>query len=300
MGTKQGGSPRLGKRARTAAPRRLGDGTGFPPDLQKKTRPYLLHDQCNLVAMFVLSSLCLAGLADAVDCWQVTLVFTVYIVLDLGWVLLVPESVPRYPGIITVHHVMTLALLLHPLRHPEDARFTCLDGLVELSTFFMIARRHCSGRLSAACNVLYWASTIALRFVLQPFLLYKFHDHTREYERNTRAVILVSQTFLCLFNFGCARRAAAAPAPLTRPAQAGCYRSERARLQAQVRERGQARRLRRGRGSVEVAWRMLSGSADAAACGAGAGCLRRARPVNTTLVGMLASACFQAAQSAPS
>jgi hypothetical protein len=79
-----------------------------------------------------------------------------------------------------------------------------LDGLVELSTFFMIARRHCAGRLSSACNALYWASTIALRFMLQPFLLLQFHTHSLNYEWSTRAMILGSQTFLCLFNFGCA------------------------------------------------------------------------------------------------
>ena len=40
--------------------------------------------------------------------------------------MLYPESLPRYPHIIMVHHVITLALLSHPLRFPQDAHFTCL------------------------------------------------------------------------------------------------------------------------------------------------------------------------------
>ena len=196
----EGAAPRA-KRPRTPIKRRLGDGTGFG-EKQAPTRPYLLHDQANLLCLPILCGLCFAGLADLVDCWNITLVFTVYIVLDLLWILVVPESLPRYPGIITVHHLITLALLSHPLRHPQDARFTCLDGLVELSTFFMIARRHCSGALSRAANAAYWASTVGLRFMLQPFLLFQFYEETRNYEARTRATVLGSQLFLCLFNFG--------------------------------------------------------------------------------------------------
>jgi hypothetical protein len=194
QGGKQPSSPRT-RRPRTKAPRRLGDGTGYgegpPLGTPTKTRPYMFHDRVNLVCLAVLSALCLGGLADWLDCWQVTVIFTGYIVLDLLWILIVPESLPRHPQIITVHHLVTLALLSHPLLVPQDARFTCLDGLVELSTFFMIARRHCAGRLSALCNALYWVSTVGLRFVLQPYLLYKFHLHTLNYESRTRATVLV-------------------------------------------------------------------------------------------------------------
>ena len=61
-----------------------------------------------------------------IDNYHVTLIFTAYIIFDLSWILLYPDALPRYPGIIMVHHVITLALLSHPLRFPKDAHFTCL------------------------------------------------------------------------------------------------------------------------------------------------------------------------------
>ena len=189
------------RQPRPRPPRRLGDGTGFE-DPAPKPRPYLLHDQANLVCLPLLCALCLAGLAELVDCWLITVIFTVYIVADLLWILVVPESLPRFPAIITVHHLITLALLSHPLRYPVDARFTCLDGLVEISTLFLIARRHCTGWLSTLCNWLYWGSTIALRFVLQPYLLMLFWRLAAKYPPHVRAVVIGSQTFLCIFNTG--------------------------------------------------------------------------------------------------
>lgn len=74
----------------------------------------------------------------------------------------------------TGHHVVTFLLLLFPLRFPAYANFTCWDGITELNTFFMIARRQwhsqrnlmhwcaaarrvqcaeCARRASAACPV---------------------------------------------------------------------------------------------------------------------------------------------------
>lgn len=193
--------PAPGRQPRPRPPRRLGDGTGFP-EAQPKPRPYLLHDQTNLVCLPILCALCVAGLADLVDCWAITVAFTLYIVVDLLWILIVPESLPRFPLIITVHHVITLALLSHPLRYPVDAHFTCLDGLVEISTFFLIARRHCKGLLSKACNWLYWGTTIALRFMLQPYLLWLFWRLAKPYPAHVKVVVIGSQTFLCFFNLG--------------------------------------------------------------------------------------------------
>ena len=173
-----------------------------------------------------------------VDNYQVTLIFTAYVIFDLSWILLYPDVLPRYPGVIMVHHIITLALLSHPLRFPQDAHFTCLarphvpdspplgrvagfavrggahiaqrsepkknapqDGMVELSTFCLIARRQCKvlsaaparpaqysflgflkhhsatpcaalqGWLSKLLNYGYWTGTITLRLGLQPYLL---------------------------------------------------------------------------------------------------------------------------------
>lgn len=192
-----------GKPARPRLRRVLNDGHGLPEDAKPaKTRPYVLHEQANLVLLPLLCVLCLGGLAGVFDAWLVTVAFTLYILADLAWIIIWPESLPRFPLVIKVHHLITLALLSHPLRFPADAHFTCLDGLVELSTFFMVARRQCTGRLSQVLNIAYWVGTLALRFGLQPFLLYRFYELTKAYKKRDRAVILISQACLCVFNLG--------------------------------------------------------------------------------------------------
>lgn len=64
-------------------------------------------------------------------------------------------------------------LLLFPLRYPHLARFTCWDGLVELNTLCLIARRQLRfGR--GVTGPLYWASFFPLRMGLYPYLLLRF------------------------------------------------------------------------------------------------------------------------------
>ena len=162
----------------------------------------MLHENANLLCLPLLCVLCFAGLAGLADCWLITVAFTAYIVGDLLWIFIWPESLPRFPLVIKVHHLITLALLSHPLRYPADAHFTCLDGLVELSTFFMVARRQCTGLLSDVLNALYWFTTIALRFGLQPWLLYRFVELASGYNPRDRFIVVASQACLCVFNIG--------------------------------------------------------------------------------------------------
>ena len=68
-------------------------------------------------------------------------VLLVYIVLDTLWVWRVPDALPSCPHVILTHHVATTALVMAPLFRPELAIFACLDGLVEVNTFFLILRR---------------------------------------------------------------------------------------------------------------------------------------------------------------
>lgn len=178
------------------------NGAHAPAATKAVSRQYEIHDRANLFLLPVLCVLCIAGLAGFIDCYTVTLIFTVYIIFDLSWIMLYPESLPRYPHVIMVHHVITLALLSHPLRFPKDAHFTCLDGMVELSTFCLVARRQCRGWMSKLLNYLYWTGTIALRLGLQPYLLILFWNVTRSYDSVDRFIIMASQSFLCVFNVG--------------------------------------------------------------------------------------------------
>ena len=53
---------------------------------------------------------------------------------------------------VSGHHVVTFLLLLFPLRHPAFANFTCWDGITELNTFFLIARRQWHSQR----NLMHW------------------------------------------------------------------------------------------------------------------------------------------------
>jgi len=68
-------------------------------------------------------------------------ILLVYIVVDTLWIWRVPDALPSCPHVILTHHVATTALVMAPLFRPELAIFACLDGLVEVNTFFLIARR---------------------------------------------------------------------------------------------------------------------------------------------------------------
>ena len=102
---------------------------------------YRLHDALNVPLVGALSSMCIAGLIGAMDAHLVTKIFITYIAIDTTWIAFSPSAVPRYAWAIVIHHVLTFMILLHPLRFPEHAIETCRDGIVELNTFFLIARR---------------------------------------------------------------------------------------------------------------------------------------------------------------
>lgn len=72
---------------------------------------------------------------------QVTNVFLVYIIADFLWIYIQPETLPSLQWLILGHHFVTFLLLTFPYRHPKFAHFTCWDGITEINTFFLIARR---------------------------------------------------------------------------------------------------------------------------------------------------------------
>jgi hypothetical protein len=73
-----------------------------------------------------------------------------------------PDTLPSMPWIILAHHIITFLLLLFPLRHPEYANFTCWDGLTEINTFFLIARRQVPEHFRLL-NGIYWVTFFPFR-----------------------------------------------------------------------------------------------------------------------------------------
>ena len=87
-----------------------------------------------------ITSRCIVSLLNVVPA-QVTYLFILYVLADFLWILVQPATLPSLHTVILGHHVVTVLLLTFPLRHPGFAHFTCWDGLTELNTFFLVARR---------------------------------------------------------------------------------------------------------------------------------------------------------------
>ena len=72
---------------------------------------------------------------------QVTKLFLGYIAFDFVWIAIQPSTLPSLQGLILFHHFVTFLLLTFPYRNPAFSHFTCWDGITEINTFFLIARR---------------------------------------------------------------------------------------------------------------------------------------------------------------
>lgn len=134
------------------------------------------------------------------DPYKVSVLFIAYIVADFVWIWFERDAVPSLPNVILLHHAVTFALLCFPLRYPEElAVFTCWDGLCEINTFFLIARRQWKP-LRRPLSVLYWATFFPLRIFLYPFMLLRFYQQMQTHPVWEMLVVCGSQLLLIGFN----------------------------------------------------------------------------------------------------
>lgn len=172
---------------------------------KQRSLSYLLHDALNVPLVGALSFMCIAGIMGWMDVAIITKVFAVYIAVDTAWIVLSPSAVPRFASAIIFHHVLTLAILYHPLQHPEYHIETCRNGIVELNTFFLIVRRQLQrgSLLNIMCDVAYHL-TLSIRFIWQPYLIWHFYKISLlEAGVSTpmeRPFLVGTQVLLCAFN----------------------------------------------------------------------------------------------------
>jgi hypothetical protein len=159
----------------------------------------LFHDRVNLICLPILAAMSAAGLLGLYSPEKVTNMFVMYIVADFCWLYFEPEAIPSLHGVIYFHHFITLLLLLFPLVHKEFSSFTCLDGLTELNTFFMIARR-CWSSQRLLMHRMYWITYVPLRLILYPALLPRFWFVLEGFPMWERVGVVTCQFLLCLFN----------------------------------------------------------------------------------------------------
>lgn len=168
-------------------------------------RACIVHDQVNLALIPIIGALTIAGLVGAIDPAITTYAFLAYIALDSVWLLLQPDAVPSLPFVILFHHAVTAVLLCVPLAHPHLHWYTCVDGIVELNTMFLIARRQLPWRPARKlCSWLYWGSFLPMRCILYPVMVPVFLREMQLVEHapwwHTLACV-GAQVILCIFNY---------------------------------------------------------------------------------------------------
>lgn len=162
-------------------------------------RNSLIHDQFNLYVLPVLGLMALLGVLGLVDGMKTTAVFTLYILVDIAWLLLQPDAVPAMPHVIIFHHLIVLVLLAYPMRYPHFAIFCNWDGLVEINTFFLIAKRQVKD-WRWLYTPLFWISFFPTRFLIHPYLVLKFWQVTESCSLWERLLVTAAQLCLCGFN----------------------------------------------------------------------------------------------------
>lgn len=145
-----------------------------PLDMPKYNRRAIeLHDVVNLALIPVVALGTILGILGKVDPVIVSQGFLLYVLIDFIWLVIQPEAVPSLPNVILAHHVVTVVLLYFPLRYNELGIYTCIDGLCEINTFFLIARRQWP-KLRGAMDWMYWITFIPSRTICYPIMLYEF------------------------------------------------------------------------------------------------------------------------------
>jgi hypothetical protein len=119
------------------------EGKLAPPPDEGKDEARDLHDLGNLLALPVLLLIDANYLIyDTVEgYWLFFFTVLVYFVGDLTWVILVPKCVKSTLTIKT-HHTVSIFYLILPFSYPEYGMFLGYCMLVELNTWFLIARRY--------------------------------------------------------------------------------------------------------------------------------------------------------------
>ena len=110
-----------------------------------------------------------------------------------------PNCLPSIPRVVMFHHVVTILLLSIPLRLNQFHTYTCLDAVVEINTFFLVAKRQWPF-LRQTMHWAYWISFFPLRMVLYPYLAWHLCHELVGLPWYERIIAVGCQVILCGFN----------------------------------------------------------------------------------------------------
>jgi len=141
-----------------------------PPDLGKDDARDN-HDLGNLLTLPILIIVDLHYLwVDTTQAyWTFFFVVLFYFVSDLIWVITVPKCVKSVLT-IKIHHTVSISYLILPFTYPEYGRFLGYVMLVELNTWFLIARRYWR-RSSKIFSIGFYITWVTVRVGLFTYLM---------------------------------------------------------------------------------------------------------------------------------
>lgn len=147
--------------------------------------------------------------------WWTTLA---YFILDILWVILLPDCV-KSPGVILKHHLATVGYIFIPKLRPEHGWLMGACMIVEVNTWFLIARTALNKRgdrmfttgvtfwksiRTATISGCFYLSWFVIRLVIYPYLLIVI---TREWIKESNRVgtplnlIAITPVMQCVFIF---------------------------------------------------------------------------------------------------
>jgi len=124
------------------------------------------HDIFNLISLpiVIASNVALFLNWGLVRLYVFVAVFSVYIFLDLVWVVVLPRCVAS-PTTIIIHHIFTaLGLLAMLIMDFDFCILGASGGFIEVNTFFLILRRNIRNR--PLINLFFFTSWIVIRLFL--------------------------------------------------------------------------------------------------------------------------------------
>lgn len=165
------------------------------------------HDYFNLFALpaVIYTSLQFIYHGSIEYLWVYVMVMSVYIFVDTIWVLVIPKCVAS-PITISLHHVVVLVGLVTLLYLEATVARRCgCGGLIEINTFFLIARRNF--RDVTVLNVIFYITWIPIRCIMGPWLSYtllqdilNFDDSLYSHQFIALVVMSIILLFLNLLN----------------------------------------------------------------------------------------------------
>lgn len=130
------------------------------------------HDIYNLICLPIIISLnifTLFNYNNYIINYFITF-FLGYLIIDFGWIIMLPCSVSS-PKIILFHHFITiLGIGTLPFLHQNSQMIILLGSLVEVNTFVRIVRK--SFRNNLFLNILFYFTWFGIRCILGPILLF--------------------------------------------------------------------------------------------------------------------------------